>query len=96
MKKVLAWIGIGLLVCMYLLNLVLALTGSEATRGMFTACVVCTILIPIILYCFLMLSKKFSARKEMKKDFEELDKLMNEDGDNLPEEADTPAEETAE
>jgi len=85
MKKILAWIGIGLLLSMYIFLFVLALVGSDATRGMFMACVICTILIPIILYCFLMLSKKFSARKEMKKDFEELDRLMS--GPDIPEAA---------
>ena len=52
MKRILAWIGIILLAGMYLLNLVLALIGSEGARSMLKISAACTVAVPIILYGF--------------------------------------------
>ena len=49
-KRIMAWICIALLVGMYLTNVVLALIGSEAARGMLLASCMCTVLIPMVLY----------------------------------------------
>ncbi|MBQ0026492.1 MAG: hypothetical protein KBS79_03895 [Lachnospiraceae bacterium] len=77
-KKILAWCGIGLLLAMYLVNLVLAFIDSEAGRRMLLASCVCTIMIPILLYFFILMGKKRDQNKEMKEDFEKLKEI--EDG----------------
>ena len=51
-KRILAWIGIILLVGMYVVNLVLALIGSEEARSMLKISAACTVAVPIILYGF--------------------------------------------
>jgi epoxide hydrolase-like predicted phosphatase len=49
-KRVLAWIGIIILVGMYLLLLYEALTGSPETYNVFITCVAATIAVPIVLW----------------------------------------------
>ncbi|MBP3814533.1 MAG: hypothetical protein ILA12_07740, partial [Butyrivibrio sp.] len=49
-KRVLAWIGIIILVLMYLVLLYEALTGSPETYNVFITCVAATIAVPIILW----------------------------------------------
>lgn len=49
-KRVLAWIGIILLVGMYVVLLVEALTGSPDTYNVFIGCVAATITVPIVLW----------------------------------------------
>ena len=49
-KRVLAWVGIVLLVGMYLLLLYEALTGSPDTYNVFIGCVAATIAVPILLW----------------------------------------------
>ena len=49
-KRVLAWIGIVILVGMYLVLLFEALTGSPDTYNVFIGCVAATIAVPIVLW----------------------------------------------
>ena len=49
-KRVLAWVGIVVLVGMYLLLLYEALTGSPETYDVFIGCVAATIAVPILLW----------------------------------------------
>ena len=49
-KRILAWIAIGILLTLYLMNLILALIGNESARSMLAASSMCTVLIPILLY----------------------------------------------
>ena len=49
-KRVLAWVGIVVLVGMYLLLLYEALTGSPETYNVFLGCVAATIAVPILLW----------------------------------------------
>ena len=56
-RRILAIIGIALLLAMYLINLVLALIGSEEARNMLKVTMVMSIMIPILLYAILMLTK---------------------------------------
>ena len=55
-RRILAVIGIVLLLAMYLINLVLALIGSEEARNMLKVTMVMSIMIPILLYAVLMLT----------------------------------------
>ena len=90
-KQILAILAIVLLLAMYAINLTLALIGSEAAQSMLKVTMVLSIMIPILLYAFLMLMRKNSgshtaaddmteeekaeARRLMEEDFKEKDKL---------------------
>ena len=52
-KRIAAWIGIGIIVIMYLLTIVAAVLARPETMGLFMASIVLTIMIPIILWSFL-------------------------------------------
>ena len=52
-KRIAAWIGIGIIVVMYLLTIVAAVLARPETMGLFMASIVLTIMIPIILWLFL-------------------------------------------
>lgn len=56
-RRVFAWIAIALLGCMYLACLVLALIGSEAAQFWLKVAIVCTMVVPLVLYGFLVLTK---------------------------------------
>ena len=57
MKRILAFAGIGLLVFLYVLTLIFALSGSENYFGMMMASVAATILVPIVLYGYVLVYK---------------------------------------
>ena len=57
-RRLLAVIGIIILVSMYVLNLVLALIGTDWSRQALKGTMILSIAIPILLYAFLMLMKK--------------------------------------
>ena len=61
-KRVLAWIGIVLLVGMYLLLLYEALTGSPDTYNVFIGCVAATIAVPILLWLLIWAIGAFTGR----------------------------------
>lgn len=52
-KRIAAWIGIGVIVVMYLLTIVAAVLARPETMGLFMASIVLTIMVPIILWSFL-------------------------------------------
>ena len=56
-KRILALIGAILLVCMYACTLIFALTGSPASTGLFRASVAATILIPVLLYAYILVAR---------------------------------------
>ena len=66
-KRVLALIGVILLVGCYISTLVAALIGSKATEGLFMASLFCSIGLPIILYGYLIIIKFFKHRSEQDK-----------------------------
>lgn len=49
-KQILAIIGLVIIAGLYITTLVLALTGSESTRSLFTASIICTVIIPVFIY----------------------------------------------
>ena len=55
-QRVLAWIGIAVLAAFTILDIVLALCGAPTNYIML--CLVITILVPLILYFFIMMLKK--------------------------------------
>ena len=61
-KRILALIGAALLVCMYLCTLVFALMNSPAAAGLFRASVAATILIPVLLYAYILIARLLKGR----------------------------------
>lgn len=51
-KRILALIGVVLLVMMYACTLIFALVDHSQTMGLFKASVACTIIIPVLLYAY--------------------------------------------
>ena len=53
-KRLLAALGTFLLFAMYALTLIFALTDHSATKGLLKASIACTILLPVLLYAFIL------------------------------------------
>ena len=53
-KRLLAALGSFLLFAMYALTLIFALTDHSATKGLLKASIACTILLPVLLYAFIL------------------------------------------
>ena len=51
-KRVLALIGIILLLCLYIVTLVLAIIGNENTTPWFMACICATIIVPVLIWAY--------------------------------------------
>ena len=62
LKRILALIGAVLLAGMYLCTLVFALIGSSAATGLFRASVAATILIPVLLYGYILIARLLKDR----------------------------------
>ena len=67
-KRILAWIGIILLLLLYVCTLVSAIFVTPATQGFFKASLLATIMIPILLYGYLLVyrvkkRKKYKSQK---------------------------------
>ena len=95
-RRVFAWTAIVLLGGMYLACLILALIGSETAQFLLKVAVVCTMVVPLILYGFLVLTKanrRSGLREELPADGE-----AGPEGEAATEEAETeePAAEPSE
>lgn len=66
-KQILAWIGIILLVAMYLCTLIFSLMKSDAAYGLFRASVACTIIIPVLLYAYILIYRVLNKNNDNKK-----------------------------
>lgn len=62
-KRILAWIGIVLLVGMYVVTFVFALGKSPFFNAMFRASIAATVLVPVLLYAILMVANAIRKRK---------------------------------
>jgi hypothetical protein len=51
-KQILAIIGILLLVSLYVITIVLAVTDDPATMDMFRASIYCTVLVPVLIWAY--------------------------------------------
>ena len=56
-KRILAWAGILLLAALYLVTFILGITGSPATRDLLMACVICTVIVPVLIYAMMMIAR---------------------------------------
>ena len=71
LKRILALAGAVLLVCMYLATLIFALLDSPAATGFFRASVAATILIPVLLYAYILVARLLRGRRDDVKPEEE-------------------------
>ncbi len=62
--RITALVGAILLGLMYVVTLVAALTTSPVSAGLFKACLGGSILLPIMLWCYIQFAKLFSQKKE--------------------------------
>lgn len=68
LKRIFAWIGIIVLAGMYILTLVFSLMQGEVAMDLFKASIFCTIIIPVVLYAYIMIYRYLKDRNDdMKK-----------------------------
>lgn len=63
-KRIIAWIAIILLVSMYLVTLILALSGANAYNSWFMVSLYLTLIIPVLAYVAIKLYEKHTDNKE--------------------------------
>lgn len=63
-KRILALVGAILLFCMYAATLVFALMDSPAVEGLLKASIAATILIPVLLYAFILVARLLKDRND--------------------------------
>ena len=56
-RQIMAIIGIIILVGLYIVTLILAIMNNEYTKRWFTAAIVCTVVVPILIYVYQWLYK---------------------------------------
>ncbi|MCC2253735.1 hypothetical protein LKD70_04670 [Ruminococcus sp. CLA-AA-H200] len=61
-KRILALIGAVLLIVLYLSTLVFALTDSPAATGLLRASIAATILVPVLLYAYILVARLIKDR----------------------------------
>lgn len=61
-RRILALTGAALLLCMYACTLIFALIDSPAAFGLFQASIAATILIPVLLYGYLLIARLLRER----------------------------------
>ncbi len=64
MKRILALIGVGLLVLLYLLTLIFALIKSPEAAYWFRASLVATVIIPCLIYAYQLIYRVLNQRGE--------------------------------
>ena len=62
MKKIMAWAGILLLAGIYLTTFIIGLTGKAETKDLLMACIICTVLVPVIMYAMLLIARTLSGK----------------------------------
>ncbi len=72
-RRVFAWIGIVLLAGLYITDMILALIGSENAQFLLKVSIVCTMVIPIIIYGFSVLTRINDGKNKIVPDVPEID-----------------------
>ena len=62
LKRIFALAGALLLACMYIATLVFALMDSPSASGLFRASVAATILVPVLLYGYILVARLLGSR----------------------------------
>ncbi|MCD8398381.1 MAG: hypothetical protein LUD12_14590 [Lachnospiraceae bacterium] len=63
-KRIAALIGVIFLIGMYVVTLILGLTASPATQNMLMASIVCTVVIPVLLYAMMLVARVLGHSEE--------------------------------
>lgn len=72
LKRIIAILGIAVLALLYIATLVSAILATPATNELFKACLYATIVVPVLLYGYLLVYKLSKQRAEAsKKELEE-------------------------
>lgn len=61
-KRILAIIGIVLLVGLYVVSLISSFFATEASATLFKVSIFCTIVIPLLIYAYMMLCRVFRKK----------------------------------
>lgn len=64
LKRILAWIGIIVLLGLYLTTFLLGILGNESTKDLLLASIVCTVVVPVLLYAMLLVARVLSGSKK--------------------------------
>ena len=64
LKRILAWIGILVLAGLYITTFIVGMFGHGSTRGLLMACVICTVLIPVLIYAFMLVARILDRSSE--------------------------------
>ncbi len=62
LKRILALLGVVILVAMYLLTLVFALSSSPNAHNMLMASIACTVIVPCLLYGMILIARVLGGR----------------------------------
>lgn len=71
-KRILALIGVILLAALYVSTLVFALMDSPAADGLLRASIAATILVPVLLYAYIMITRLLKNRREDQDDHSDI------------------------
>lgn len=72
-KQILAIIAVILLVALYAATLILSLMDNEMAQSLFRGAVACTILIPVLLYVYIMAYKMLKGKGSSQNDLSDTD-----------------------
>ena len=61
-RRIAAWAGIIILTGIFLATFILGVAGNEDTKDLFTACVVCSVLVPVLFYAIFLVARAASRR----------------------------------
>lgn len=78
-KRVLAVIGVVILVALYVTTLVSAILATPATKDFFMASLIATIMIPILLYVYLLIYRLVTGKTD-KEEIEQTKTVVNRKG----------------
>ena len=66
LKRMLALAGVILLIGMYVVTLIAAITSSPQSPALFKASLVCTMVVPVVLYGYQLIYRTMGQKKEKK------------------------------
>ncbi len=79
-KRIVAIIGIAILVILYIVTLISAIFTTPATPELFKACVYATVIVPVLFYAYLLIYKVLKQRSEDSK--KEMDEALAKNGNS--------------
>jgi Ca2+/H+ antiporter len=82
-QRILAIIGVIILLAMYGSTMIFALSGSEASDGLFKASIACTIIVPVLLYAYTLIYKYLKHRNDIPEEIKEAEKHKKAEADKI-------------